>query len=439
MFTFLRNRCSTSPEYAAQVLALEAEHLFNRIEHHYMPKNPKIEIGLTFAKFSKHPDGTIEMEGVELDPDKADEELRLFKGLTQAPSDNTPSIKTKDSSTLEEVIEEYCEEKIREGSWTAKSEQENRAIYTLLVRILGNIPIDDITAAKARDYKHVLMRLPPNINKSPLYRSKTLPEILDMAPKAMSTTTVNKNIIRISSLFEWSSRHGYVNKNYFEGLVLKTKTRADEERSIFKKDDLKEIFKHEIFTALKYKHPYQYWLPLLGLYTGARLEELCQLYLEDIYNDEGIWVIDINNKGDKKLKTKSSKRIIPIHSKLQALGFIDYVESLRHKGESRLFPELKKGRDGYSQSASKWFSRLRKDLGLYNLDPPKDFHSFRHTLATELKNKGIPEPEVAAITGHSIAGITFSRYGKAYDNRILNDALDHLNYDDVLNDTQSYK
>jgi integrase len=235
-----------------------------------------------------------------------------------------------------------------------------------------------------------------------------------MAPKPMSTTTVNKNIIRISSLFEWSSRHGYVDKNYFEGLVLKTKTRADEERSIFTKDDLKDIFKHVIYTELKYKHPYQYWLPLLGLYTGARLEELCQLYPEDIYNDEGIWVIDINDKGDKKLKTKSSKRIIPIHSKLQALGFIDYVESLRHKGESRLFPELKKGRDGYSQSASKWFSRLRMELGLYNLDPPKDFHSFRHTLATELKNKSIPEPEVAAITGHSIAGITFSRYGKAY-------------------------
>jgi hypothetical protein len=97
----------------AQVLALEAEHLFNRIEHHYMPKDPKIEIGLTFAKFSKHPDGTIEMEGVELDPDKADEELRLFKGLTQGPSDGTPTIKGKDSSTLEKVIEEYCEEKIR--------------------------------------------------------------------------------------------------------------------------------------------------------------------------------------------------------------------------------------------------------------------------------------------------------------------------------------
>jgi hypothetical protein len=151
----------------AQVLALEAEHLFNRIEHHYMPKDPKIEIGLTFAKFSKHPDGTIEMEGVELDPDKADEELRLFKGLTQGPSDGTPTIKGKDSSTLEKVIEEYCEEKIRERSWTEKSEQENRAIYKLLVRILGNIPIDVITAAKARDYKHVLMRLPP-ISINPL-------------------------------------------------------------------------------------------------------------------------------------------------------------------------------------------------------------------------------------------------------------------------------
>ena len=192
--TSLRTRDPVIAQRTAQVLALEAEHLFNRIENHCMPKDPKIEIGLTIGRFYKQPDGTIEMEGVELDPDKADEELRLFKGLTQSPPEGTPTIKAKDSSTLEEVIVQYCEEKTREGSWTAKSEQENRAIYTLLVRILGNIPIADINAAKARDYKHVLMKLPPNINKSPLYRSKTLQQILDMAPKAMSTTTVNKNM-----------------------------------------------------------------------------------------------------------------------------------------------------------------------------------------------------------------------------------------------------
>lgn len=31
-----------------------------------------------------------------------------------------------------------------------------------------------------------------------------------------------------------------------------------------------------------------------------------------------------------------------------------------------------------------------------------DFHAFRHTLATDLGNKGVREEEVALITGHSV-------------------------------------
>jgi integrase len=114
---------------------------------------------------------------------------------------------------------------------------------------------------------------------------------------------------------------------------------------------------------------------LLGLYTGARLEELCQLHQEDVRDEEGIWVISINDQGEKKLKTHASKRIIPVHPKLIELGLPDYVTSQQDKGETRLFPELTRGRDGYSTAASKWFSRYRQSIGLFNQSPPKDFHS----------------------------------------------------------------
>jgi integrase len=319
------------------------------------------------------------------------------------------------NSLLEDVIAEYCHEKVLDKSWTAKTEKENRAIYALLVRVVGNIPVSELTHAVARDYKQTLMKLPPSLNKSSLYRSKTLEQILRMNPDPMATTTVNKNLVRASSLFEWATRHGYMDKNYFEALSLKNTKRADEERSTFTREDLVRIFSHTPYATHRFVHPYYYWLPLLGLYTGARLEEICQLYLDDIYQEEGIWVISINDQGDKKLKTKSSKRIIPVHPKLIALGLPAYVQTLKDRKQIRLFPELKKGRDGYSQAASKWFSRFREKIGLHNLNPPKDFHSFRHTLVTELKNKSIPEVEVAAITGHSASGITYGRYGKSYD------------------------
>lgn len=106
----------------------------------------------------------------------------------------------------------------------------------------------------------------------------------------------------------------------------------------------------------RYLRPHYYWSPLLELYTDARIEELCQLHLNDIRKVDGIWCFDINdNTPDKKLKSPASKRLVPIHTRLIELGFLDYKK--RVKG-TRLFPELKRRRDGYSQDASKWFGRF---------------------------------------------------------------------------------
>src|SRR5260370_1156073 len=50
----------------------------------------------------------------------------------------------------------------------------------------------------------------------------------------------------------------------------------------FSTEQLKLLLTSEQAKAFKRKHPYQYWLPWLGAYTGARLNELCSLKLEDI-------------------------------------------------------------------------------------------------------------------------------------------------------------
>ena len=76
-----------------------------------------------------------------------------------------------------------------------------------------------------------------------------------------------------------------------------------------------------------------------------RQDEIAQLHLDDIRQDEeGIWLIDVNDRGDKKVKTKSARRLIPIHPFIaNELRLPDYVEGLKGQGETRLFPELKKG------------------------------------------------------------------------------------------------
>ncbi|MCO7568461.1 hypothetical protein NJH78_00590 [Pseudomonas chlororaphis] len=49
----------------------------------------------------------------------------------------------------------------------------------------------------------------------------------------------------------------------------------------------------------------------------------------------------------------------------------------------------------------------------------KDFHSFRHTLADHLKQKGVAESLVGGILWHQSAGITFGRYGKDFRPEVL--------------------
>lgn len=143
------------------------------------------------------------------------------------------------------------------------------------------------------------------------------------------------------------------------------------------------------------------------------------MYVNDIKEIGSIWIIDINDNEDKKLKTLNSGRKVPIHSMLIGkLKLLDYVEQLKEEGEKRLFPELKKTRDGYGDAFSKWFNRTYKrkmNVGQSGGEK-KDFHSFRHSFSNYFKQLGnIEEYRVAEIIGHQskTTSITYNRYGKA--------------------------
>ncbi|MEO5334642.1 MAG: site-specific integrase, partial [Magnetococcus sp. YQC-5] len=341
-------------------------------------------------------------------------------GITQEPQ------AVVNSPLLSKVIEEYCTEMQAGGLWRDKTEEENRAIFTLFIRIVSDLPMASVGFETARHCKSVIQRLPPNMNKMPQYRDKSLDEILALQPEAMSISSINKYLSRLSSLFDWARKHGYAKENFFEGLGLRQKVRADEQRERFEQSDLDLIFSTEIFTELRFVHPYYYWLPLIGLFSGARIDEICQLHLVDIRQEGGVWVFDLNDDGEKKLKSPSSKRLIPIHPRLLELGLIAYAEALKQRGQSRLFPELQHGRDGYAGPASKWFNaRYTTKLGI---KAGRAFHSFRHTVADHLKQRDADEKKIGAILGHHDESMTTGRYGKRYGPDLLVPVIQMLDF-----------
>jgi integrase len=371
----------------------------------------------------------IEIEGKRDTGDYSDPVDGLSHKTQLAPE--PPKDEPKENSkALSVLIEIYCQEHHSLGTWSPKTEHEVRSSFDLLLRILNDIPVATIDVEMFRQFKDTLMKLPPNLRKNPLYRDKSIFEILSMNPKVcINPRTMKKHIERASALFEWAKENGYMPLNPSIKLRIRSNRKASEDRAVFTVDDLTKLFHGDAYLKDSHKQSWQFWIPILGLFTGMRLNEIAQLHLEDIREEGGVHVIDVNDEGVKRLKNVASRRLVPIHDFLtNDLQFLEYVQGLKSRGCTRLFEELKEGRDGYSHEVSKWFARYRRQCGIPDGEK-KTFHSFRHTFINTLKQVGIDKSIVGGIVGHADSSITYDRYGKTYNPALLKrEAIDKLAY-----------
>ncbi len=305
----------------------------------------------------------------------------------------------------------------------------------------GDLPVKGITKAHVRRFKDDLMQLPPRVPKK--LQGKTVPEILeavgpDPSTPRLTAAAVRKSLAAIQSVLGWAVRQGYIESNPASGLMPREgKALREEGRVPYDADDLKRIFMSPVFTGCKSLarrtepgpdviRDASYWLPLLGLFTGARLEELGQLLVSDVREEDGISYLDIRAGDGKSLKTKSSMRKVPLHPELIRLGFLEYA-----KGQQgpRVFPELKPDTHGKLTSHwSKWYGRYARAIGL--TDPRKTFHSFRHTFKDACRRAEISEEHHDALTGHS-NGSVGRGYGVGVPLKVLAGAVEKISYPGV--------
>lgn len=237
--------------------------------------------------------------------------------------------------------------------------------------------------------------------------------------KRLARGTVAKQIGFISTLLQVGYDTGLLKQNPARGLKVPRAEVPTLERRAFTTQELQRIFSSPVY-ADDYRPvagcgPACVWMPMIGLVTGARLEEIAQLLTHDIIEDPEYGpLMRITDEGEsQRLKTIGSRRIVPLHPEIVRAGFLDYVALVREAGQQWLFPELLPDHDARrGGNFGKWFQRyLRQPSGIGITDRRVVFHSFRHTFKTLCRAAGISEEVHDALTGHVSSSVS-RRYGE---------------------------
>jgi integrase len=138
---------------------------------------------------------------------------------------------------------------------------------------------------------------------------------------------------------------------------------------------------------------------------------------------DGITFIDITTEGGRRLKTESSRRRVPIHPELTALGFVEWAR----KKDGALFADMlpEKEEAQLSRLASRDLNRMIRAAGVK--EARKAFHSFRHLFKDMCREAGVEEAIGDALTGHAGGGIG-RRYGAGFSLAVLADAVGKLRW-----------
>lgn len=404
----------------AQVLSIAVRDVFKELRQKIMSgeHDSSLTSNLTLDDVIKHAKEKIylrsRIDELELVLEAASDVQRAEKKrhaemLALVVRESTRELK-KPSPLFSRLVDDYRRDRLAQKKWTPKTEAENLAVYKLFIDIIGDLPLAEIGEDQALTYFETLQRLPANMNKVPAYRGKSISEILALEPPPMAIRSVNKNVERISSLFKFAISKPKYDLRYNPFSSRSLDDDKAKKREPFTTEELMRIFGAAEYRSRRFDMAHHYWLPIMGLLTGARLTELCQLYLSDFEDIDGIPCISIQDEQEgQRLKNKNARRYVPIHDKLIEIGLLDYVEKLRNQGSERLFHTLKRGKHSFGDLPSKWFGHFKERCGILE-KRTKVFHSFRHTFISVLLNDDVPETAIAPIVGHEGKLVTSQVY-----------------------------
>jgi integrase len=281
-----------------------------------------------------------------------------------------------------------------------------------------------------REWRDTVASLPPGYGATKAYKGLSLREVASKARKAgaakLSPTTVNKYLSTISPFLGWCVRNGFAERNPCDDLFYDLR-KGQNPRPPFSSEQLQAILASPLFVGFQkdgrehvpgnqQANDWRFWIPLVCLFTGARIGEIAQLKTDDLQIEDAVPFISIRHDESREQTTKSGQtRIMPLHPKLVQIGFVAFVEEQRARSLGNaspwLFPEIvvnERGSRGTSPSRF-WRNYLHR-IGIKAKADGYGSHSFRHALADKLRLSGYLDEEIKVVLGHSHKSVT-SGYG----------------------------
>jgi len=215
--------------------------------------------------------------------------------------------------------------------------------------------------------------------------------------RKLSYGTIKREVSPIKMYWKWLKRYkGLDAPTPFEDVLPPAPSKNSKSKSSIDINGFSVSDYHKIIGAVPEKDRNLRNLIIIGAHTGCRIEELCALRIEDVLPDR-IQLVDA--------KTKAGLRTIPIHN-----AIIQLVAELVDTSTDGYLISGEKPANKYAKRSSgigKRFGRLKTKLG-YGRN--QVFHSWRHSMTTQLENAERPLNQIQRVIGHTVSGMTFARY-----------------------------
>lgn len=377
-----------------------------------------------------------------------DAQKTKLAALFETPASNNciiaPAPMMSESLHFGGLIKEFEERQIREGAWSnPRTRITMRARLEGLAELIGaHRSIDTLTRAEFNALRDQLRGYPKNRHRLRATRNQPLSKLIQNGKyEPINARTAKKFFELARAVIGYAHDQGYLKENIAAGLTFSTKGADSPRKRTYSPGQIEKLLAGPVYSLTEPPRwrldDYRFWLPILGLYSGARLSELCQLRLDDIREELGTWVISISRTGARQLKTADSERLVPLHKVLLATGFLDFHQQrLIAAGNDLTAPLFENIRTYGDLSpghiASRWFLGSDKDskgyLGLCGLgDDALTFHGLRHTFINQFRRQKLDMLIGKALVGHADRSTT-GGYGECYPADVLKAEIDKIDF-----------